>query len=118
MCATWRHLSTKICAEGGRLIRFSFIFKWRTGKKRARYRQRNSLDCIQNYGCPFHFIRNIRQTVVMSTLKLKIIRHNHENDDFITVINNRRKLQTNRNYRSERLQTKIVGMKINTYNQV
>ena len=57
----WRHLSTKIC-KGGGLILFSFIFKWRTRKKRARYQQRNLIDCIQNYTCTYHFIRNIRQT--------------------------------------------------------
>ena len=31
--------------------------------------------------CTFHFIRNIRQTAMMGILKLKIIRHNHENDE-------------------------------------
>ena len=31
--------------------------------------------------CTFHFIRNVRQTAVISILKLKIIRHNHEKDE-------------------------------------
>ena len=66
---------------------------------------------------------------MISIPKLKIIRHNHEKDAKImttfvtTVINNRlenkqTKLQTDRNYRSERLQAKIAGVKINTCNQI
>ena len=50
-------------------------------RKRARYQQRNLMDCIQNYRPTFHFIRNIGQTAVVSILELKIIGHNHENDE-------------------------------------
>ena len=49
---------------------------------------------------------------MMSILKLKIIRHNHENDETfaITVINNR--LKTFENYK----QTEITG--VNTCNEI
>ena len=77
MRARWRHLSTKICAEGDRLILFLSFSNGQLERKRARYQQRNLMDCLQNYRCTFHFIRYIRQTAVMSILKLKIIRHNH-----------------------------------------
>ena len=72
------------------------------------------MDWIQNYTYTFHFIRNIRQTAVVSILKLKIIGHNHENDEkiittsFITVIKNRPKTYVN--YK----QTEITGANQNS----
>ena len=50
-------------------------------RKRARHQLRDLIDCTQNYTCTFHFAKNIRQSAVISILKLKIIRHNHENDE-------------------------------------
>ena len=42
------------------------------------------MDCIQiidaQSWCTFNFIKGIRQTAVTSILKLKMIRHNHENE--------------------------------------
>ena len=56
---------------------FSVIFKWRTGKKRARYQQRNLMEYIQNYRCIFHFEKEYKVIIQ----ELKINRHNHENDE-------------------------------------
>ena len=50
-------------------------------RKRARYKQRNLMEYIQNYRCIFHFARNIWQTEGIIIQKLKINRHNHENDE-------------------------------------
>ena len=79
MCKMAPFVNKDLCRGGG--ILFLSFSNGEHERKRARDQQRNLMDCIQNYTCTFHFIRNIRQTAVMSILKLKIIRHNHENDE-------------------------------------
>ena len=68
-CKMAPFVNKDLCRGGGLILSFS---NGERERKRARYQQRNLIDCIQNYTCTFHFIRNKRQTAVMSILKLTI----------------------------------------------
>ena len=74
-------MAPKICKEEGGLIPFLSFSNGENERKRARYKQRNLMEYIQNYRCIFHFVRNIRQTEGIIIQKLKINGHSHENDE-------------------------------------
>ena len=85
-CKMAPFVNKDLCRGG--VILSSLIFKWRTRKKKSSLSKTKlwwiaSIIIDAKSWCTFHFIimTNIRQTAVMSVLKLKIIRHNHQNDE-------------------------------------
>ena len=71
----------KYLCRGGLILSLSFSNGEHEGK-RVRYQQRNFDGLHSKLKMhTFHYVRNIRQTAVISILKLKIIRHNHEKDE-------------------------------------
>ena len=76
-----RKMAPKIYKEEGGLILFLSFSNGEHERRRARYKQRNLMEYIQNYRCIFHFVRNIRQTERIIIQELKTSRHNHENDE-------------------------------------